>query len=280
MKVDPGDIVTILGYESEWRVDAVTIGSSLALLSSHSPNGLISVFQETKDLTVIQTGYTPEVSPYGVGARVELLHDRVFTITARDPNLEGTLICGSVPFIDSSLTWEIFSEAIVKGENRDHLVAVGEWVLTQWGPVVIDSIASAGEGPIYWGRTQAGEKHMFELLDIRQVNPSRNSSQTEPSSYIQDPTVRSKAPSSLLSALGNTKVNLTLAATKLERTYVVLTGASWVERDWQQKEPTDVVGVAKYNAKLSHLISELTDLLADHLGEFEWGEGGELVNYV
>ncbi len=95
--------------------------------------------------------------------------------------------------------------------------------------------------------------------------------------HIEDPTMKVKAPTSMLNALGNTYVNLNLARGGLDRLYIVLGGELENLDEVAFAQPTSVLGYVKACQELSWKIEGTRKLIEEHVGGFEWSDDGHLV---
>ena len=83
--------------------------------------------------------------------------------------------------------------------------------------------------------------------------------------YIEDPTIKATMPDNLLSAIGNTHVNLEFIVGRLERLLSDISGGIDDQSDPEQK--ISVLGVARENAKLTWRALELLDCIEMAFGK-------------
>lgn len=96
---------------------------------------------------------------------------------------------------------------------------------------------------------------------------------------IPDPTVKSKLPTNLLAAIGNTHVNLWFEVRALED---LLDMVGWPENGPKDsfnltevpESMSNALDYARENARLVWLILDLTSTLKHALGDMAWGDDG------
>lgn len=101
--------------------------------------------------------------------------------------------------------------------------------------------------------------------------------------FVQDPTIKVKAPDSILNKLGNLYVNLRLTEAKLYETYLKLVDSDHLERlegfktENDKSQPRSVVEYLTACQNMTYNIDNFSNRITEVIGGFEWDDNGMLI---